>query len=168
MYADVSAFFLDSYRTAEVIATNSAEGVTEAFMLENARRANANFGAQVGNLSPLIYEVLVYILCPFTNLYTNHAFGSCRAIQYTYWSSLWGTGRLPVCVCLCVSSCLSLFTLYVGRQFDLCGVLPHRQPRLLMVRWVSRTYVRTWMGTGFFSDGMGWDGTIPLGWDGMG
>lgn len=47
MYADVSAFFLDPARTAEVIETNSAEGVTEAFMQENARKANANFGSQV-------------------------------------------------------------------------------------------------------------------------
>lgn len=48
LYADVSSFFLDPARTAEVIASNSAEGVTEAFMRENARRANANFGPQVG------------------------------------------------------------------------------------------------------------------------
>lgn len=47
MYGDVSAFFLDPARTAEVMETNSAEGVTEAFMQENARKANANFGSQV-------------------------------------------------------------------------------------------------------------------------
>ncbi|CAN0272271.1 unnamed protein product, partial [Laminaria digitata] len=46
LYPDVSAYFLDPERAAEVIATNSAEGVTEAFMRENARRANANFGSQ--------------------------------------------------------------------------------------------------------------------------
>lgn len=49
LYADVSAFFLDPVRSAEVIATNSAEGVTEAFMRENSRRANANFGSQADN-----------------------------------------------------------------------------------------------------------------------
>eukprot|EP00903_Cladosiphon_okamuranus_P014142 g13143.t1 len=49
MYGDVSAFFLDPARTAEVIETNSAEGVTEAFMQENARKANANFGSQADN-----------------------------------------------------------------------------------------------------------------------
>ena len=50
MYGDVSAFFLDPARTAEVMETNSAEGVTEAFMQENARKANANFGSQVRGL----------------------------------------------------------------------------------------------------------------------
>lgn len=47
LYADVSGFFLDPERASEVINTNSAEGVTETFMRENARRANDNFGAQV-------------------------------------------------------------------------------------------------------------------------
>lgn len=47
LYADVSGFFLDPVRTSEVVNTNSAEGVTDTFMQENARRANVNFGAQV-------------------------------------------------------------------------------------------------------------------------
>eukprot|EP00752_Nemacystus_decipiens_P005815 g5260.t1 len=49
VFGDVSAFFLDPARTAEVMETNSAEGVTEAFMRENARKASANFGTQADN-----------------------------------------------------------------------------------------------------------------------
>lgn len=47
VYADVSQYFLDPARVAEVMRGNSAEGVTEAFMVENSRRARANFGSQV-------------------------------------------------------------------------------------------------------------------------
>ncbi|CAM9340350.1 unnamed protein product [Ectocarpus sp. 6 AP-2014] len=49
LYGDVSAFFLDPVRAKEVVETNNAEGVTEAFMRENARRAHANFGSQADN-----------------------------------------------------------------------------------------------------------------------
>ncbi|CAM9856321.1 unnamed protein product [Scytosiphon promiscuus] len=59
LYADVSAFFLNPERAAEVIKTNSAERVTEAFMRENARRANANFGSQADNATCVACYLIV-------------------------------------------------------------------------------------------------------------
>lgn len=50
LYPDVSGYFLQPDRVAEVMATNSAESATAAFMQENARRANTNFGSQVGRM----------------------------------------------------------------------------------------------------------------------
>lgn len=58
LYADVSAFFLNPERAAEVVQTNSAERVTEAFMRENSRRATANFGSQV----PFLVGVAVIVV----------------------------------------------------------------------------------------------------------
>lgn len=59
LYADVSAFFLEPKRAADVILTNSAEAVTEAFMKENSRRAHANFGSQVPTLTDVVSSASV-------------------------------------------------------------------------------------------------------------